>query len=135
MICITRSIAREGGNVAKAHIVTPDGAKVDIDGTPAEIAALLKTLKVGTAAAPTPAGKPAAIAGRKTSRPTLPGLIDELIEAKFFSKPKGISEIRAQLADLGHHYPVTSMSGPLQGLAKQRKLRRFKKDGKYLYAQ
>lgn len=121
--------------MAKARIVTPDGAKVDIDGTPAEIAALLKTLKVGTAAAATSAAKLATSPRKKTTRPTLPGLIAELIDAKFFAKPKGIAEIRMQLADLGHHYPVTSMSGPLQDLAKERRLRRFKKDGKYVYAQ
>jgi hypothetical protein len=123
--------------VAKARIVTLDGAKVDIDGTPGEIAALLRTLKVGTAtsAHSMTSTKAAAAPRRRTTRPTLPRLIAELIEAKFFAKPKGIAEIRARLADLGHHYPVTSMSGPLQDLARQRKLRRFKKDGKYIYAQ
>ena len=120
--------------MAKARIVTTDGAKVDIDGTPAEIAALLKTLKVAAGPA-TATGRPAASPRKRTSRPTLPGLIAELIDAKFFTKPKGIGEIRSRLADLGHHYPVTSMSGPLQVLARQRRLRRFKKDGKYVYAQ
>lgn len=120
--------------MAKARIVTADGARMDIDGTPAEIAALLKTLKITSAAAGSLPAKTAS-PRKKTSRPTLPGLIAELIDAKFFAKPKGIGEIRAQLADLGHHYPVTSMSGPLQDLARQRKLRRFKNDGKYVYAQ
>jgi hypothetical protein len=122
--------------MAKARIVTSDGARVDIDGTPAEIAALLKTLKSAPATATRPSSAKSAASPRtKTSRPTLPGLITELIDAKFFAKPKGLGEIRAQLADLGHHYPPTSMSGPLQDLAKQRRLRRFKKDGKYVYAQ
>jgi hypothetical protein len=121
--------------MAKARIVAADGARVDIDGTPAEIADLLKTLKITSSVRGRLSEKPAAAPRRKTSRPTLPGLLAELIDAKFFAKPKGIGAIRAQLADLGHHYPVTSMSGPLQDLARHRKLRRFKKDGKYVYAQ
>lgn len=65
----------------------------------------------------------------------MPALLDELISSRFFSQPKGMGEIQARLADLGHHYPLTSLSGPLQWHVRRRKLRRYKKDGKYVYAQ
>jgi hypothetical protein len=121
--------------MAKARIVTSEGAEVNIDGTPSEIAAVLKELKITARAtdaaprAPTKSLKP------RSGRTTLPGLFEELIASKFFTKPKGIGDVRTQLADLGHVYPTTSLSGPLQGYVRKRKLRRFKKDGKYVYAQ
>jgi len=123
--------------MAKARIVSADGAEVTLDGTPAEIAAVLKEMKITSGNLPSPeSGGQHKTPKAKTGRATLPGLIDELIEAKFFSKPKGIGELRTRLADLGHHYPLTSLSGPMQKNVRQRKLRRFKQaDGKYVYAQ
>jgi hypothetical protein len=44
----------------------------------------------------------------------------------FFSKPKTISEIKAELANRGHHIPLTSLSGPLQRLCQDKELRRHK---------
>jgi len=121
--------------MAKAHIVAADGAEVNIEGTPSEIAALMKQLKMSPQAAGGRA--PAARKARtlRSGRATLPSLLDELIESRFFAKPKGMGDIQAHLADLGHHYPLTSLSGPLQWHVRKRKLRRYKKDGKYVYAQ
>lgn len=121
--------------MAKARIVTADGTEVNVDGTPSEIAAVLKELKITARAASASASAPTKSVKPKPGETTLPGLLDELIGSKFFSKPKGIGDVRTQLADLGHHYPTTSLSGPLQGYVRKRKLRRFKKDGRYVYAQ
>ncbi|HZE52569.1 MAG TPA: hypothetical protein VE111_04745 [Bradyrhizobium sp.] len=52
--------------------------------------------------------------------------IEELIEDGFFKKPKPISEVRTALENLGHHIPLTSLSGPLQKLCQQKQLRRQK---------
>jgi hypothetical protein len=131
---VNESITSED-KVAKARIVTPDGTQVNLDGTPAEIAAVLMELKVAAGASRKSVGAASAKPQRKTSRATVPGLLDELIDAKFFTKPKGMGEIQDRLADLGHHYPLTSLSGPLQSHVRARKLRRFKKDRKYVYAQ
>jgi hypothetical protein len=121
--------------MAKARIVTADGAKVNLEGTPSEIAAVLKEMKISPeGTAKTTPGR-SSIARVKSAKTTLPGLIDELMEAKFFTKPKSIGEVRSRLADLGHHYPMTSLSGPLQGHARKRKLRRFKQGRTYVYAQ
>lgn len=121
--------------MAKARIVTPEGTEVNVDGTPSEIAAVLKELKIGGP----PVGRTRAMPGAKSRRQkvgkvTVPGLLDDLIEEKFFTKPKGMGDVRDRMAELGHHYPLTSLSGPLQSHVRARRLRRFKKDGKYVYA-
>jgi len=52
--------------------------------------------------------------------------IKEMVGEGFFKKPKTISETRTELGNQGHHIPVTSLSGPLQGLCKGKVLRRQK---------
>jgi hypothetical protein len=107
-----------------------------VEGTPSEIAALLKELRVMPTAGRTAAPETAPKARKtKSGRTTMPSLLDELMASKFFVKPKGMGAIHDRLADLGHHYPLTSLSGPLQSHVRARKLRRFKQDGKYVYAQ
>jgi hypothetical protein len=123
--------------MAKAHIVTVDGSTVNLEGTPAEIAALFKELRI-EAQHSTPSTKAAAKKGsakQQKTKSTVSDLIDELIGEQFFKKPKGLGDVKGRLADLGHHYPITSLSGPLQGYAKKRKLRRFRESGKYVYCQ
>lgn len=65
------------------------------------------------------AGKP-----RKSSGPK--GYIRELIDDAFFKKPKTIAQVKAELANRGHHIALTSLSGPLQTLCQDRFLRRHK---------
>lgn len=47
----------------------------------------------------------------------------------FFKAQRSIAEIRTELKKNGWHYPVTSLSGPLQGLVQNRQLRREDVDG------
>jgi hypothetical protein len=54
------------------------------------------------------------------------GYVDELVDEHFFKKPRTLSDVKAELANRGHHIPRTSLSGPLQNLCKQRRLRRQK---------
>ncbi|MBN2184832.1 MAG: hypothetical protein JW746_05845 [Candidatus Krumholzibacteriota bacterium] len=54
------------------------------------------------------------------------GYIRELINDGFFKKPKTITEVKAELANRGHHIARTSLSGPLQKLCQERVLRRHK---------
>ena len=120
--------------MAKAQIVAADGARITVDGTPGEIAALLKELSVSPLATRSSSRKAQRkLIGKPSQRTTLPVLLDELLDSDFFAKPKGMSEVQTRLADLGHHYPLTSLSGPLQWHVRRRKLRRFKKEGKYVY--
>jgi hypothetical protein len=55
--------------------------------------------------------------------------IVELAEDGFFKKQRTIADVRAELANRGHHIPLTSLSGPLQSLTQQRRLRRQKATG------
>jgi hypothetical protein len=52
--------------------------------------------------------------------------IREMKDDEFFKKPKTISEVKAELANRGHHIPLTSLSGPLQKLCQAKELRRQK---------
>lgn len=71
--------------------------------------------------------------GGATSKAGPKAYVEELIEDGFFKKPKPISEIRTALENLGHHIPVTSLSGPLQKLCQQKQLRRQKPAGSGTY--
>jgi hypothetical protein len=42
----------------------------------------------------------------------------------FFKSQRSIADIRVELKKNGWHYPVTSLSGPLQSLVQRRELRR-----------
>ena len=121
--------------MAKAHLIAADGSTVNVEGTPKEIVELLKELKVRPTAAAGPSKSFGNDKENRKHRITVSGLFDELIGEQFFKKPKGMGEIQAQLANLGYHYPLTSLSGPLQSYVKRRKLRRFKQGSKYVYNQ
>ena len=77
----------------------------------------------------------AAKAKAKGGKVTLPSLVEELKNEGFFKKTKTLGDIRKRLAELGHNYPLTTLSGPMRGEARKRMLRRFKENGKYVYAQ
>ncbi len=52
--------------------------------------------------------------------------IEELIELSCFKKPRTLADVKAKLANHGFHIARTSLSGPLQTLCRQKKLRRQK---------
>lgn len=59
------------------------------------------------------------------------GRILVLRDEDFFKNQKTISEVREELRAHGWHYPLTTLSGSLQALVQQRKLRRERaKQGK-----
>jgi len=62
---------------------------------------------------------------RSRPRGPLP-LLKELITEGFFEVQRTISDVKAELANRGHHIPLTRLSTPLQRLTQQRKLRRQK---------
>lgn len=73
------------------------------------------------------------IGGGATTKAGPKAYIEELIKDGFFKKPKPISEIKTELENLGHHIPVTSLSGPLQKLCQRKQLRRQKPAGSGTY--
>jgi hypothetical protein len=71
--------------------------------------------------------------GPRTAVPAKPrkargpkGYVRDLVDDGFFKKPKTMAEVKAELANRGHHIAFTSLSGPLQGLCQERVLRRHK---------
>lgn len=57
------------------------------------------------------------------------GYVEELLAEDFFKTPRTIAKVKAELANGGHHIPLTSLSGPLQALTRKKKLRRQKLSG------
>jgi hypothetical protein len=118
--------------MADAKITTSDGISVEVHGSPEEVATVVERLRSAT--------KAESKSQPRKSQHTkdrgvggIPELVEILKEEDFFKGPKGLGEIRKKLADMGHHYPLTTLSGAMQGQAKKRNLRRFKQDGKYVY--
>lgn len=102
---------------------------------------ILGTLLEGTATHTKQSTSPQPLprTGRATATPSAPKprrprggprtYIRELIDDDFFKKQRTIAEVKAELANRGHHLPLTSLSGPLQGLTQDRVLRRQKAVG------
>ncbi len=118
--------------MAIAKIMMPGGISVEVDGTPEEVAAVLADLKTKA-----PGFSSAVLVPRspRIRKGEIPGLIETLKSEDFFRTPRGLSDIQKKLAELGHHYPVTTLSGAMQVQSRSRNLRRFKQDGKYVYVQ
>jgi hypothetical protein len=57
--------------------------------------------------------------------------VEELINEGFFKEQRTLAQLKAELANRGHHVPQTSLSGPLQKLCQNKRLRRerLKADG------
>jgi hypothetical protein len=118
--------------MANAKITMPGGVSVDVEGTADEVAAVLENLRrtqkdIGTASTST--------AGGPKRRGTIPQLIDSLKAEEYFKAPRTLSDIRGKLGELGHHYPLTTLSGAMVAQRRTRNLRGYKQDGKYVYVQ
>jgi hypothetical protein len=69
---------------------------------------------------------PRSRAVRRKSRTGPKAYIEQLIDEDFFGTPRTIATVKAELANRGHHVALTSLSGPLQALTQERRLRRQK---------
>jgi hypothetical protein len=120
--------------MAEAKITLPDGIVVSVSGTPEEITAVVSRLQSGASAPKT--AVPAA--GRTRSkapagRTQLTDLMQQLVESGFFKQPKDLGAVRAALEEMGHHYPVTTLSPALLRQVRKRNLRRLKQDSRWMY--
>ncbi len=120
--------------MAKAHIISKAGTKITIEGTPEEVAALTRQLaEPGPSSAarslkPIRAGK-----GPRREKPTPSNLVASLIDGGFFRKPKDLGAIKVALQEMGHFYPITTMSPVMLRLVRRRELRRIKDKKRWLY--
>lgn len=115
--------------MAKAHITTKEGTSITIEGTPAEVAAI--TEKLG--AAPAQSLQNGSKRRQSKLKPTPMGLLGSLIDGNFFRKPKDLAAVKAALEEMGHVYPVTTLSPILLRLVRKRQLRRIKEKNRWLY--
>ncbi len=120
--------------MANAKISMPGGVLVEVEGTPDEVAAVLEKLRTKQAGGVLQTGP---IQPGSKSRGEIPALISLLKAEEFFKTPRGLADVREKLAEIGHHYPVTTLSGAMQAQTRSRNLRRFKQGGrgKYVYVQ
>lgn len=120
--------------MAKAYIASRTGTKITIEGTPEEVAALTKQL-----AEPGPSGaiqsaKPLKAAKRpRRQKPTPSNLVASLIDGGFFRKPKDLGALKVALQEMGHFYPITTLSPVMLRLVRRRELRRIKDKKRWLY--
>ena len=116
--------------MAKAQINFPDGTTVKLEGTPDEINAVVdrarKTQK-------TARGSARVKVKNRSRPPQLVDLIANLIDGGFFKKPKDLAAVKVALEEMGHHYPVTTLSGAMLRQVRKRTLRRLKQDKRWMY--
>jgi hypothetical protein len=67
---------------------------------------------------------PAKVISRDVVPETLPGRILTLRSEGLFKAQRSLSEVREALGSRGWHYPLTTLSGAMQALVRQRQLRR-----------
>ena len=118
--------------MAKAQISFPDGTTVKLEGTPDEISGVIyrgrsKPEGKRRTASPKVSEKAA------SQRVQLVDLIANLIDGGFFKKPKDLAAVKGALAELGHHYPVTTLSGAMLRQVRKRNLRRLRQDKRWVY--
>lgn len=120
--------------MAKAQITLPDGVAVTISGTPDEISAVVARLQGKPQPRPSSGGATEKAKPKRSNRRLqLPDLIANLIDGGFFKKPKDLAAVKHALEEMGHHYPVTSLSGAMLRQVRTRNLRRLKQDKRWMY--
>ncbi len=121
--------------MAKARITLPGGINVKVEGTPEEIASVLARVQ-DRPAKPEPTNAQRGRRGgakRKAGRVQITELVANLIDSGFFKKPKDLAAVKAALEEMGHHYPVTTLSPTMLRQVRKRSLRRLKQDSRWMY--
>jgi len=113
--------------MAKAQINFPDGTTVKLEGTPEEIRAVVDRARKAQQT-----GRPAR-AGKGKAKAQLVDHIANLIDGGFFKKPKDLAAVKGALEEMGHHYPVTTLSPTLLRQVRSRNLRRLKENKRWMY--
>lgn len=115
----------------KAVIAMKGGSTVTIEGSSEEVAALVSRLNGGHAGGVMPAKSNTS--SRQKAKPTLTGLVEELIADNFFSHPKDLGAVKVALEGRGHFYPTTTLSPIMLRFVKRRELRRIKEKKHWAY--
>ncbi|HZT36051.1 MAG TPA: hypothetical protein VFA15_09030 [Nitrososphaera sp.] len=114
----------------KAKVTTSTGATILIEGSTEEVAALVALIEGHTAS---PGSLPAGSKKAQGVNTSLSALISTLVEAGFFKQPKDLAAVKARLDEMGHVYPVTTLSPAMLRSVRSRTLRRLKQGGRWFY--
>jgi hypothetical protein len=117
-------------NMAKAQVSFPDGTTVKLEGTPDEISAVIDR---GRGTQGTKRRSARVKVKAPSQRTQLVDLIANLIDGGFFKKPKDLAAVKGALEEMGHHYPVTTLSGAMLRQVRRRNLRRLKQNKRWVY--
>lgn len=124
--------------MAKANIDLPDGTKIVIDGSVEEVAKIVAlvqgTTRLPTEAEPKPIKKVGAREpSKKKAKPTLKDYVRELKDEGFFKEKRSLRAIKEALDAKAHIYALTSLSGTMLELVRDRELGRLEEGGKWVY--
>ena len=119
--------------MAKAHITTKEGTKITIEGTPEEVALVAGKLGAGATVVVPMSGRKKTGKHKEKLSVTPINLISSLIDGGYFRKPKDLAAVKVTLEEMGHFYPVTTLSPTLLRLVRRRQLRRIKEQKRWLY--
>ena len=110
----------------RATVAMASGGTVTIEGTDDEIVALIARLEGSGRTPRTAPARSLRSNPAKASKPTLPGLISEMVATGFFKEPKHLGAVKAELEQNGQFYPLTTLSPALLRLVRSKQLRRIK---------
>ncbi len=120
--------------MAKARITTKSGSKITIEGDPQEVAAIIRQVQGREMSVIGRRGEKAKQAKKaKQQRVTPTNLVISLMDGGFFRKPKDLPALKVALEEMGHYYPITTLSPVLLRLVRKRQLRRVKDKKRWLY--
>ena len=117
--------------MAKASIARPDGTKIQIDGSPEEVAQLVRLIEGESSLKTARVRQPGRQAA--TAKASLPDMLVSLAHDGFFKKPKDLTAVKGALAELGEVYPASTIAPALLRLVRRRRLRRIRQDKRWYY--
>src|ERR1043166_1645328 len=100
--------------MTKAVVATPSGARVTIEGTNDEVVGVVACLEaLGTQEAQKAASARTVRSTSKKPKPTLMGLLSEMVGGGFFKQPKRLGAVKTALEEAGEFYATTTLSPAL----------------------
>jgi hypothetical protein len=119
----------------KATLAMPSGTRITIEApNEDEVVTLVARLEGLEGRGRAPVRSSTSDQSQTRSKPTLSGLISEMIGAGFFKEPKHLGALKEALEQNGQFYPVTTLSPTMLRLVRARELRRIKDSkGRWAY--
>jgi hypothetical protein len=121
--------------MADATVKLLSGAVVTVNGTPEEVAEILRRFENTVPHSKQSAKSPKAKTKRREpSGSGVQALILSLkTEGYFTGQRRGLAEVQSALEGKGHIFPVTTLSPTMIRLVQAKELRRIKENGKWAY--